>query len=356
VTDQSGQQPPSPYPPQPTPGGMAPPPPPPPPGMFPQPGAPEPGTPQPGYPPAAGFPEAVAPPAPKKKRTGLVIGIIVAVIVVCGLIAIGIGALSGGNSDKGAVTLAEQHFDAAMKNVEDASMSIKKASGGSQAEVSAAIADATKKLRAGRDEIAKATAEVEPLKDSPGRTDYLAGLKAATATLDALQDMVAYMDTANGMAAKAVQAAKLTKDANKSLNNAVNAGNSKRYSEMRTDAVSAATNYTKAGVLFRDAHALDTAAGFDKAAVYAEKRKLQADVVVRMADEGKAGRISAYNSDIKKQAALGKQAQSAGTPAIVSDPNWAENRLADIGNRIDAAAKQADDLRSKALKELGLTQ
>ena len=124
---------------------------------------------------------------------------------------------------------------------------------------------------------------------------------------------------------------------------------------MRTDAVSASTNYTKAGVLFRDAHALDPTAGLDKAAKYAEKRKLQADVVVRMGEEGKAGRVSAYNGDIKKQAALGKQAQDAGTPAIVSDPNWAENRLADIGSRIDAAAKQADELRSKALKELGLT-
>ena len=107
-------------------------------------------------------------------------------------------------------------------------------------------------------------------------------------------------------------------------------------------------------MLFREAHALDVSAGFDKAAIYAEKRKLEADVVARMADEGKANHVSAYNSDIKKQAALGKQAEAAGTPAIVSDPNWAENRLADVGNKIDAAAKQADDLRTKALKELGI--
>jgi hypothetical protein len=93
-----------------------------------------------------------------------------------------------------------------------------------------------------------------------------------------------------------------------------------------------------------------------KVATYARKRKQQADIVVRMADEGKAGRISAYNDDIKKQAALDKEAMAAGTPAILSDPNWAESRLEKLRQSIMADAEKADTLRSKALKELGYTK
>jgi len=344
MADQNGQQPLSPYPPLSAPGGK-----PPAPGVAPKsepPQAADGGMP--------GSPGAPVPPAPKKSRVGLIIGIIVAVVVVVGLVAIGAQALFGRNPEQAAITLAEQHFDAAMKDVEDASASLKIASSGPQTEVSAVVAGATKKLLGARDEIVKATADVEQLKDSPGRTDYLSGLKAATVTLDALQEMVAYMDTANGMAAKAEQAAKLTSAANSSLNGAVSAGNSSKYSAMRSDALSASKNYARAAALFREAHALDVTAGLDKAAVYAENRKLEADVVARMAQEGKANKVSAYNSDIKKQAALSKQAEAAGTPAIVSDPNWAQNRLAGLGNKVESAGKQADDLRAKALKELGV--
>jgi hypothetical protein len=332
--------------------------------MFPQPGAGQPGAapggPQPGMPPQqplAGGPQP-GKPAGSKNRGLLIVGAIVGVLALCalGACALGFGTLIGGQSNTNqTTTLSEQHFSAAMKDVEAATASLEKTANGSPADVKTAIASATKQLRDGRDEIAKATASAEQLKDSPGRTDYLNSLKAATATLDALQDMVAYLDTANGMAQKASQAGDLTKSANKSLSAAISAGNGSRYSTMRSQAVSAVTNYTKAALLFREAHALDPSAGFNKAAAYAEKRKLQADVVVRMAEEGKAGRISAYNADIKKQAALSKQAEAVGEPAIVSDPNWAANRLADIGKKIEEAAKLADDLRAKALKELGVT-
>lgn len=350
------QEPSSPFPPL-APGGMAPPPPPPPPGVFDQPTAPLPEYETSDTGPAEPQPQPEVEP-PKRTRVGLIIGGVVALILLCalGACAIGVVAFNDSNSQKNTITLAEQHFTIAMNNVDSATISIKKASAGSQAEVKAAITDANEKLRQGRDEIAKATAQAEQLKDSQGKTDYINGLKAATATFDALQDMVAYLDAANGMVGKAVQAAALTKEGNKAMNNAIAAGNASRYSAMRSFGVTASTDYTKAALLFREAHAIDPSAGLDKAAVYAEKRKLQADVVVRMADEGKAGRLSAYNSDIKKQAALAKQAEAAGTPAIVSDPNWAANRLEQISTKIDAAAKLADDMRSKALKELGFSQ
>jgi hypothetical protein len=323
-------------------GAMAPPPPPPPPGMF----QPQPPQPQP------------QPPAPKK-RTGLVIGIIALVLVLlCGIgVAAGIfGALGKSNSDKATITTAEKHYAAAMKAVETASGSLKTVSTASPTDTKTAIEQTTKLLRTGRDEIAAASVSVEVLGDSEGKTDYQNSLKAAVSALDALEDLVAYVDTASGMVDKAVEAGKLTKSANKSLNDAVNSGNNRSYSKMRSQAVSASTSYTKAALLFNQAHALDPSAGLNKAAEYAAKRKKQADIVVRMADAGRAGRLSAYNADIKKQAALGKQAESAGTPAIISDPNWATTRLADLSAKIDAAASQADQLRAKALAELGFTQ
>ena len=171
-------------------------------------------------------------------------------------------------------------------------------SGSSQAETKAAIADANNQLRSGRDEVVAAQVAIESLSDSAGKTDYQKSLEAAKGTLGSLQDMVAYVDTASGMAEKAVQGAALAKSANKSLSDAVDSGNSRSYSRMRSQAVAASTAYTKAALLFTQAHVLDPTAGLDKAAAYAQKRKLQADIVVRMADEGRASRISAYNADI----------------------------------------------------------
>jgi hypothetical protein len=266
------------------------------------------------------------PPAPKK-RTGLVIGIIALVLVLlCGIIAaVGIfGYLGKSNNDKATITTAEKHYAAAMKAVETASGSLKTISGASTTDTKAAIVQTTKLLRTGRDEIAAASVSVGMLSDSAGKTDYQNGLKAAVSALDALEDLVAYVDTASGMVGKAVEAGKLTKSANQSLNDAVRSGNDRNYSKMRTQAVSASTSYTKAALLFTQAHALDPSAGLNKAAEYAAKRK--------------------------------KQAESAGTPAIVSDPNWAATRLADLSAKIDAAATQADQLRAKALAEFGFTQ
>jgi hypothetical protein len=295
----------------------------------------------------------------RKKRNPLlyILGVVALVIIllVGSCVAI-VGVFSGARADLKHIELAETHFQAAKNDVEKASASLDKVSGDNPASVSTGVAAATKNLRDGRDEIAKATAAVEQMKESQGRTDYLNSLKAATVTLDALQDLVDYVDTASSMASKATEAGNLTSSANKALNDAVDSGNAGKYTAMRKQAVSAGTDYTKAALLFRQAVALDPSAGLDKAAVYCEKRKQQADIVVRMAEEGKAGRTSAYNADIKKQAALSEQAQAVGMPAIVSDPNWAENRLADLKKKIEEASKQADELRAKALKEVGFSK
>jgi hypothetical protein len=125
---------------------------------------------------------------------------------------------------------------------------------------------------------------------------------------------------------------------------------------MRDKAAAAAAGYAKATFLFEEADKLDPTAELAKAAIYTRKRKEQADVVVRMADAGRSGKLSTYNSFIKKQAALGKAAMAAGLPAILTDPNWAKNRLAVLGKTIMADAEQADTLRKKALGELGYSK
>ncbi len=324
------------YPPQP---GMAPPPPPPP-GLFPDQAA------------------VVTPPQqPKKRRTGLIIGIVAGVLLLCvlascaGVIALGV---SGSGGQKAIVKQAEEHFTAAMSAVETASATVKQAGGVDDPKAAAAIDSAGKALRTGRDEIAAARAAAERLDASEGKTDYLASLTAATDALDALQDLVGYMGTATGMVAKVREAGAAASKGTEDLNAAIDAGNSSDYSRMKQRAQAASAAYAKAELLFREAAKLDAAAGLDKAAAYLVKEKEQADLAVQMADEGKAGKSSAYNRDIKRAQELRKQASAIGDPDIVKDPKWVEKRLAELEARITGSAAKADQLHAKALKALGV--
>jgi len=371
MTDQGFDQQPDANAPQPP--GAAPAPPPPPPGMFPeqpptqQPAAPPPYPPQPvqqqpvydpAAPPTYGQPP-VQPPA--KKGKGGIIAVVIAIVVMCALIScgvVGVALWKGGSSDTAAIEQAESHFDAAVTAVEVANASLGSVDQGtpSASQINQVVSEADSQLKTARDEIASARAVAEQWKDSQGKTDYLAALVASTQTLDSLQDLVAYVNTASGMLGKATQGGKEAAAGNDTLNAAVKAGNRSRYSTMRSKAQSAQTHYVKAALLFREAHKLDKSAGLDKAAKYADLRKKQADVVVRMAAEGQARRYSAYNSDIKKMNGYSKAAEKVGTPDIVKDKNWAEKRLAELEKVITEASQQADSLRKQALQELGYTK
>jgi flagellar basal body-associated protein FliL len=300
------------------------------------------------------------PPAdtPPKKRRGWIIALVVGLLLLCGLVACATVFLASGSSgDKAKVTQSETHYTAAETALASAESALESATAaGNGDQMTVAITVATKSVRTSRDEIASAKASAEQLKDSAGKTDYLASLAAATAALDGLENLVAYLDTASGMVSKSNEAGTITKQANSDLDEAVTLGNKGSYARMRSKAAAAAAGYAKATFLFEEADKLDPTAELAKAATYARKRKEQADVVVRMADSGKAGRLSAYNADIKKQAALGKAAMAAGLPAILTDPNWAKNRLAALGKTIMADAEKADTLRKKALGELGYTK
>jgi len=347
----------------PPPGGMAPPPPPPatgaptppPPAAAPAP-APSPPA-APAYP-VAPQPQYAAPQppaAPPKKRNGAVIAIILTILFLCiaaSCIGVSLFAASG-SDDTEAITQAETHFTAAETSVAKVEEAITAAGEAEDSDaVAAAVDQADAAIRVARDEIAAARASIEQIEDSQGKTDYLAALDAATATLDGLQNLVVYMKTASGMAAKATQAAAVISQANTAMENAVSRANGNSYATMAAKAALAAKLYAQATILFEEADKLDKSAGFKKAAAYAEKRRQQANIVIRMAAEGKAGRVSAYNADIKRQAALGKAAVAIGLPAIATDPDWAEKRLSSLSESITVEAARVDDLRLKALTEL----
>ncbi len=330
--------------PPPPPGGLAPPPPPP----------------RAAYPPVPQPAAQWKPPSstPPKKRNGWVIALIVGLLSLCALGAcITTFVIAGGSAEKGKVTQAEAHYAVAESQVGSAESAVESATAaGSADQMTVSITVATKSLRSARDEIAAAKTSAERLKESPGKTDYLASLAAATAALDGLENLIGYLDTASGMVSRANQAGEITKQANSDLDDAIGLGNKGAYAQMRVKAKAASSGYAKAATLFEDADKLDPTAELAKAATYARKREQQADIVVRMADEGKAKRYSAYNSDIKKQKALGEEALAAGLPAILSDPNWAQTRLAALGKSIMLDAEKADTLRRKALEELGYTK
>jgi len=347
--------PPGAYPPPP-PGGAAPPPPPPPPGAYYPPQPPAAGVPvsAPGTPPQV-VPQQGSPSArpPKKKGKGGIIALVVALLVLCGLGACVAVFLFSGSGEKSKIAQAETHFTNAETAVGAAESAIASATAAGTGEaMTSSVAAATKSIRTARDEVASARATAETLKDSQGKTDYLASLAAATSALDGLENLIRYLDTASGMVAKANEAGAIAKKANEDLDDAIGYGNDSSYSKMRSKAVAARDGYAKATVLFEEADKLDPSAGLAKVTTYTRKRKEQSDVVIRMADNGKAGRLSAYNDDIKKQAALGKDAMAAGTPEILDDPKWAEKRLADLSTSIMADAEKTDTLREKALKEL----
>lgn len=323
-------------------------PPPPPPGLFP-------GSPAPPAPPAHTMPAqpAVAAFPSKKPRNRIIIWVVAGVLGLCLLGSCAAVMLSGNDTET--IDLAESHYSKLMSAVETASAAIPSASDDAVTRT-AGLANASKALRTGRDEIAAARVAIEQLDPSDGRTTYLASLDAATEALDGLEDLVGYLGTASEMLDKIKQAGSLASQADDDLNAAIKAGNSASYAVMTRKAKAASAGFTRAAASFREAHALDSSAGLDKAAEYADARKAQAEVVVRMAGEGQAGKTAAYNKDIDRLNASAAKAEKIGEPAIISDPDWAEKRLSELSNKIETAGARADELHAKALKELGYSE
>lgn len=311
--------------------------------------------------PPAGPGTATAAPPPKKRRTGLIIAIVAAVLFICLPVAC-IGGTAGfgllkASKDREIVVKAEERYARATASVEAAKGVIDAGSENPDAdEIRAIAAQATDELRTARDELAAARAIIEGLDESEGKTAYLGSLDAAGEALAALEGVMAVLDGAGDLAGRLGKASDAASKGAKDLNDAIKAGNSERYSAMRSKAISAANGFAEATIIFEVAHDADPTAGLDKAAEYARALERQADLVRSMADDGAAGRVAAYNKKIKELETVSDRIDKMDEPAIISDPEWFECRLGDLSATVDTAGAKADELHLKALQEFGLAE
>lgn len=345
-------------------------PPPPPPGLFPEQPAPpaapqapaQPSqtpspayTPQPGYapPPNGPGPYPAASEPPRKKGRSCLIAAIVAAVLVCAIVSCGGIALfaASGGGDKNAAKSAEKHVGAAMSALSTATTGI---SGIDQGNATVIVTDANKALLTAKTELAAATTAAQEIKSTKARVDYLAALDAADQAVTGLQDLIGYAKTANDLDIQLGKAGDTATKANDALNAAIQAGNARNYTRMKSKAQTAYSEYGKAVVLFAAADRLDKSAGLVQAVAMVKKRQAQAAVVIRMAGEGSRHQTNAYNRDVDKMNALGRQAALIHEPAFLLDPNWAQKRLSVLEKKVRDAGKKADELRAQALKELGL--
>lgn len=348
---------------QPTPGGQAPPPPPPPlpGGMAPPPpppaGAPAPppapgavATQPPPPPPPGAVATATPAPGPKKRNTAIIV-VVAVVIAICAIVGcIGAYFFQQQAQVRAAVEQAESHYDAALTAAEKIVAPLEDAE---PDEVEDVLEQAQKDLRAARDELSAARAAIEPLPDSDGKTAYLKSLDAATETLDATEELIGSVRVVTKMADRVAEGGTKSKAGNKNLDAAIKAGNSRNFSTMKSKAQAASANYAAAASIFKVADELDPSAGLDTAISYVQLRKQQADLAVKMADDGKAGRRSSYNSKVEKARDLDKKAENTPEPAIVSDPRWFEKRIEDNLRAAEEAADESDRLHVEALKAFG---
>ncbi len=322
---------------------------------------PQPPSPPAGYSaPVAPPPAYGAPPQPAPKKRGVLTIVIVAVLLLVCVPAACVGAFavsefSSRAKTREAVVQAETHYNAAMDAVSRASDALGAEGATADAEALTEIASATTaELRTARDEIAAARAAVEPLEDSEGRTAYLGSLDAATDALEALDGLMGTLERSGEVVTRVSEASTSASKARNDLNAAVKAGNSSKYSTMRSKALAASSKFSEAASVFDLAHDVDPTAELDKAADYMRAMRKQADLVVKMADDGKAGRTSAYNAKIKELNALQSDAKKIGDPAILEDPNWFATGMTELAATVDEASTRADTLHAQALSSFGL--
>ena len=287
---------------------------------------------------------------PTRRRTWIV-ALIVGLVLLCGLSSCAVLLLVG-DDDAEAVATAEQHYGAILAHTSAANDQVKSLKLGDAATGQKTLDGISKELRSGRDELAAAKVAIESIDDSQGKTDYLSALGEITTALEGLEGVVDYLGTANAMTASLAAAGSSGGKAADDLNDAISAGNSRDYAEMRTKAQAAAKGFEKAAALFAQAHAADKSAGLDKVAAYLRKRAEQANVVIAMAAHGKSGRTSSYNTAIDKMNRLAAQAEKIGDPDIVSDSQWTEKRIGQLTASAVTAAERADELHEKAMAEL----
>ncbi len=341
------------------PGPPSPPGPPGPPSPPDPPGPPGPSSP-PSSPPGPSGPAGLANgPGPQKKRTGWILGGIIGVVLLCALLGCGMllafGLVFGEDAEvRQTVEQAEQYYSQAREALDRTGdvldVSYTDVDGEYMREITSA---ANKELRTARDEIAAARSTIERLDESEGRTHYLASLDAAVEAIDAAEDLIAYLASLSDLIDHVTEGAEAAEQADVALDAAIDASNSDDFAAMKSKAQQAADHYTRAAAAFRAAHRVDELAEIDKAADFLDKRREQAEILIRMSDDGRAGRVNAYNEGIDRVRELDSEIEAIGEPAIVSDPDWGWERLDALEAAMVSAGERADDLRRKALEAFG---
>lgn len=300
------------------------------------------------------------PQQPKKKgRGGLIALGVIALVLVCGIgscAALGGAALFGGGGDKAAIAKAESRYSAAGTYLKDAGASLSGIDSANSAALQAEIAKRQTGLANARQEVAQAKTEIGAIADSVGKRDYIGSLDAADKALNDLQAVWDYAKNMSLLSDKITEAAATSDKANNTLNEAISAGNAHSYSKMKSKAKAASALWAKAASQYRAAAALEPGSGLDKSAKRCDKIKQQADIVVRMAGEGAKNKVGAYNSDIKKENSIRAAAEAIPLPEIVRNPSSLTDKLKTLAESATAAGKEADDLHSKALQELGYSK
>jgi hypothetical protein len=355
MSDQPGSMPPpdpvppQPYPPQPYPPAQTP--------------QAAPGYPQPGaYP--AGYTEQPAgyagyqqpAPAPKKRKTGLIIGII-AVIMLCGILSCaiaGVALFAAGGNDKKAVMQAEEHWGKATDSIGVAGDSLRKTAGASTDDARTALGEVEGALRTARDEVAASRTIIEPLSDSEGKKLYLASLDQATLSIDKTENLMTTLGVITQLTDQVQSAVDKIKSGHSDLKSSVKAGNRSSYSKMESEARSAGSKLAEAIGILKAAEKLDGSTDLAGAIAYVKVLKTQADLLEAMARYGRSGRVSKYNATIKKLKALDKKADKIKVPSVITDKDWASKRIEKVTTEIADAFGKADELHNQALAAYGI--
>lgn len=331
-----------------------------PPQGYPQQGYPPQGAPQgaPGYEQQGAYPGSYQqPPAPPKKRkTGLIIGIIAAVML-CAILSCaiaGVALFSAGGDDKKAVLQAEDHWVKATDSIGVAGDSMRKTAGASTKDAQAALGEVDSALRTSRDEITASRTIIEPLSDSEGKKLYLASLDQATVSIDKTEDLMKTLGVITQLTDQVQSAVDKTKSGHSDLKSSVKAGNGSHYSKMESEARTASSKLAEAIGILKAAEKLDSSTDLAGAIAYVKVLKTQADLLAAMASYGRSGRISKYNATIKKLKALDKKADKIKVPAVITDENWAVKRVEKVTTEIADAFGKADELHNQALAAYGI--
>lgn len=292
---------------------------------------------------------AMSGPSPVRRvGKGWVVAVFVAVAGLLALAACGAFVVLPAMRDRAAleerVREADRHYGAAVKRVEAVAVVTEDTEATLESQASSANAG----LDAAAAELDDARATLEQLGPSEARDTYLSGLDEAEKGLGALREAVEFLDRAGGILRRVEAAAEAARTARQRLNEAIALANQDKYDAAKAKAGEGERLLKDAESSYRQAHEIDREAGLDKAAAHVAKQREEAVLLQRMADLGKAGKVSDYNDTISRVTKLRAEVDKLPQPEIVTDPDWAKKRMTSVGARVERHLGRADELVERA--------